>query len=116
MDYDLWMVIGLLLMVMAFGLIFIAYAMDKQSKKRQQHLKVKQNQEQVNGYYLSLYKFFSGFSPTKHKIANIRLRIEMIGHTGPHGFFDGRHDYDYKTAYTASAILVGYMAFIGDCD
>jgi hypothetical protein len=81
MDYDLWMVIGLLFVGMAFVLIFIAYAIDKQSKKRQQHLKVKQNQEQVNGYYLSLYKFFSGFSPTKHKIANIRLRIEMIGHT-----------------------------------
>ena len=81
MDYDVWMIIGVLLLGMAFGLIILANAIDKQAKRRQQHLKVKQNQEQVNGYYLSLYKFFSGFHLTKHKIANIRLRIEMIGHT-----------------------------------
>jgi len=81
MDYELWMVIGVTLMVIAFGLIFITSAIDKRLKKRQQHLKVKQKQEQVNGYYLLMYKFFSGFRLTRHKIAHIRLRIEMIGHT-----------------------------------
>ncbi|MCF8017954.1 MAG: hypothetical protein K9L62_01020 [Vallitaleaceae bacterium] len=81
MDYGLWMIIGVLLIVIAFGLIFIANVIDRRLKKRQQHLKVKQNLEQVNRYYLSMYKFFSGFKLTRHKIANIRLRIEMIGHT-----------------------------------
>ncbi|MDF1618016.1 hypothetical protein [Petrocella sp. FN5] len=81
MDYELWMFIGVMLMIMAFGLMFIAKVIDKRLKKRQLHLKVKQNQEQVNRYYLRMYKLLSGFCFTRHKIANIRLRIEMIGHT-----------------------------------